>query len=140
MWREFINILTDRLINEALLGLKDSPAETFKKLGGKKMDGHIKGYQRIENEFERAGLNLVCFEIYNHDYFQHYLLDFPAEKQFSVSIRVQPSTRKQRNRMINFLLFLNGKGYRRALARRLTACGCGIIKPQNIYVVKPEWA
>jgi len=104
------------------------------------MEGHIRGYLRIENEFIRAGLYLECYAIHRTNYSTHWSLAFPEEKQFSISIPNRPLTRKQRNRMVNFLLFLNGKGHRRALARRLTACGCGIVLPKNIYVVKPEWA
>lgn len=104
------------------------------------MEGSIAGYCRIVSQFTRAGLRLECFSMRSNQSHIRFSLAFHEEKQFSISVPNRPLTRKQRNRMVSFLLFLNGKGYRRALARRLTACGCGIVKPQNIYVVKPEWA
>lgn len=102
-------------------------------------NGHIVGYRRIRNRLSSLGFDLDAFQVdyprSESDYSWHCALDFQGEKQFAIiAYESQIRNRKHRNRVRQTLLEMSGKRFRHWLAKKLTACGCGVVKPQNIYV------
>jgi hypothetical protein len=129
-----------------VLGL---PREVASNKGGRTMNG----YERIVNRFSNKGFFLEAYEIDQisrvaagrSDRFDipldSHISGIIGEKGFTIKLPsyYHPRNRKAAGRDKQALLVMTGKRFRAGLARSLTACGFGVVKPQNIHIAKPNF-